>query len=302
MLSRFFNQHHPFLPLSIIAPVTILLFAIGCGSKTIDVATSHDHPASPDAPQTAFEEPADVLTEEMTHAENATDMAETHANHTAMALPPDGAAALATMLDAYFAIGNQLASDTMDDVNTNAYTIIEAFHTLEDEVSDELWNAHANHTEVIHDSAHELADLSDIKAGRIAYGSLSDAFNHFVAAVGVPASYQEPVYSYVCGMVADVPQGGMWLQTGLDVRNPYFGSAMLKCSSEKAQLPVASAKMSEHEQMMKEEGEHEHHHKPEGTFEHDEAHEHDAGKDEKYEHQQADSDKDEKHEHKHERK
>jgi hypothetical protein len=298
MLSRFFNQHHPFLSLNIIVPVTMLLFVIGCGSKTVDVATSHDHPASPDAPQAAFEEPVDSLTEEMTHAENSTDMAETHANHTAMALPPDGAVALTTMLNAYFAIGNQLASDTMDDVNTNASTIIEAFHTLEDEVSDELWNAHANHTEAIHDFAHELADLSDIKAGRIAYGSLSDAFNHFVAAVGVPASYQEPVYSYVCGMAADVPQGGIWLQTGLDVRNPYFGSAMLQCSSERTQLPAASAKMSEHEHMMKEEGEHEHHHNPE----HDEAHEHGADKDEKHEHEQADSDKDEKHEHKHERK
>ena len=46
MLSRTFNQH--------ILPILITLFlplAIGCGSKTVDLATSQDHPANPNAQQ-----------------------------------------------------------------------------------------------------------------------------------------------------------------------------------------------------------------------------------------------------------
>ena len=75
-------------------------------------------------------------------------------------------------------------------------------------------------------------------------------------------------------MASDVPQGGVWLQMGLNVRNPYFGSAMLKCHSEKAQLPVASTTMSEHENMehhehMRNKGEHEHHEEAEEPSEHE---------------------------------
>ena len=148
------------------------------------------------------------------------------------------------MLDADLAIGNQLASDTTDDVNAKAHAMIEALHTIEGEVPDELWNAHETHTETIHDTAHELGDLSDIKTARIAYGSLSDSFKHFIAAVGVPANYEKPIYSYVCGMAPDVPEAGIWLQTDESVRNPYFGSAMLRCHSAKTQMSVSGADMS----------------------------------------------------------
>ena len=143
------------------------------------------------------------------------------------------------------AIGHQLASDTMDEVNAKAHAIIEAFHTVKGEAPDDLWNAHEAHTEMIHDTAHELGDLSDIKAARIAYGSLSDSFKHFIAAVGVPANYGKPVYSYVCGMAPDVPKAGIWLQTDEPVRNPYFGSAMLRChTAQRMQMSASSADMS----------------------------------------------------------
>ena len=164
--------------------------------------------------------------------------------HSSTELSRDAAEALGAMLDAYLAIGNQLASDTMDDVSAKAHAMIEALHTVEGEVPDELWEAHETHTKTIHDTAHELGDLSDIKAARIAYGSLSDSFKHFIAAVGVPANYEKPIYSYVCGMAPDVPEAGIWLQTDEPVRNPYFGSAMLRCHSSKMQMSVSSTDMS----------------------------------------------------------
>ena len=176
-----------------------------------------------------------------------TEMHEGHegdAGHSSIELSPNGAEALGALLDAYIAIGDQLASDTMDDVNAKAHAMIEALHTVEGEVPDELWNAHEAHTEVIHDTAHELGDLSDIKAARIAYGSLSDSFKHFIAAVGVPANYGKPLYSYVCGMAPNVPKAGIWLQTDEPVRNPYFGSAMLRCHTAKEQMSASSEDMS----------------------------------------------------------
>lgn len=245
MLSQVFNGQ--------ILPILITLFlplAIGCGSKTVDLTTSQDHPANPNAQQGTAADHHNTPMAKM-HKENMpmTEMHEGDADHSSAALSPDGAEALGAMLDAYLAIGNQLASDTMDDVNAKAHAIIEAFHAVEAEVPAELWNAHEAHTEMIHDTAHKLGDLSDIKAARIAYGSLSDSFKHFIAAVGVPADYGKPVYSYVCGMAPDVPKAGIWLQTDTPVRNPYFGSAMLRCHAAKEQISVSSADMSDDKDM-----------------------------------------------------
>ena len=235
MLSRFFNQQ----ALSIFI-VVFLLVSIGCASKTVDLARSQDHPADPNGKHGTTPTHGSMPTAEMHEGDEG---------HSSTELSSAGMEALTTMLDAYLAIGDQLASDTMDNVSAKAHAMIEAFHTVEGEVPAELWNAHKVHTKMIYDTGHELGDLSDIKAARIAYGSLSDSFKHFIAAVDVPANYGQPVYSYVCGMVPDVPEAGIWLQTGESVRNPYFGSAMLRCHSAKTQMSVSSADMSGTEDM-----------------------------------------------------
>ena len=240
MLSRIFNQQ----ALSIFI-VVFLLVSIGCGSKTVDLATSPDHPANPNAQQGTPIDHDNMPLAKIHKADMP--MAETHegdADHRGTELSPDGAEALGVMLDAYIAIGDQLASDTMNDVNAKAHGMIEAFHAVEGEASAELWNAHQAHTKMIHDTGYELGDLSDIKAARIAYGSLSNSFKHFIAAVGVPVNYEKPIYSYVCGMAPDVPEAGIWMQTDESVRNPYFGSAMLRCHTAKTQMSVSTADMS----------------------------------------------------------
>lgn len=240
MLSRVFNQQ--VLPILI----TLLLpLAIGCGSKTVELATSQDHPADPNAQQGAAANQHKMAMAKMPkgHMPMA-GMHEGDAAHSSIELSPNATEALGAMLDAYLAIGNQLASDTMDDVNAQAHALIEAFHTVKGETPAELWNANETHTKMIHDTAHEIGDLSDIKAARIAYGSLSNSFKHFISAVGVPANYEKPIYSYVCGMAPDVPEAGIWLQTDEPVRNPYFGSAMLRCHTSKMQMSVSSADMS----------------------------------------------------------
>ena len=229
MLFRFFNQQ----TLSILIAL-FLLTTVGCGSKTVDLTISPDHPANPDSKHGTAPSHANMPMTEM-HGEQ----------HSSGELSPNGAEALAAMLDAYLAIGNQLASDTMEDVNTKAHAMLEAFQTVENEAPADLWSAHESHIKTIHDTGHQLGELSDIKAARIAYGSLSDSFKHFLDAAGVPANYEKAVYSYVCGMAADVPKAGIWMQTGEPVRNPYFGSAMLRCHTQKTQMSASSADMSD---------------------------------------------------------
>ena len=159
MLSRFFNQQ----VLSIFI-VVFLLVSIGCASKTVDLARSQDHPADPNGKHGTTPTHGSMPTAEMHEGDEG---------HSSTELSSAGMEALTTMLDAYLAIGEQLASDTMDNVSAKAHAMIEAFHTVEGEVPAELWNAHKVHTKMIYDTGHELGDLSDIKAARIAYGSLS---------------------------------------------------------------------------------------------------------------------------------
>ncbi len=243
MLFEFFHQHNRTLS---ILTVVFLIATIGCGSKTVDLTTSQDHPANPNAQQGAAADHHSMPMAKM-QKENMPmmEMHERDASHSSAELSPDGAEALGAMLDAYLAIGNQLASDTMEDVNTNAHAMLEAFHTVENEAPTDLRSAHESHIKTIHDTGHQLGDLSDIKAARIAYGSLSDSFKHFLDAAGVPANYEKTVYSYVCGMAPDVPRAGIWMQTGEPVRNPYFGSAMLRCHTQKTQMSGSSADMSD---------------------------------------------------------
>ena len=254
MLFKVFHQYNRILP---ILTVVFLLAAIGCASKTVDFTTSQDHPANPNAQQGALPDRHNMSMAEM-HKENMpmAEMDEGEAGHSSTELSPDGAEALEAMLDAYLAIGEQLASDTMEEVNAKAHAMIEAFHTVEDRAPAELLAAHESHTQTIHDTGHQLTDSSDIKSARIAYGSLSDSFRHLIAVVGVPTSYDKSIYSYVCGMAPDVPKAGIWIQTDAPVRNPYFGSAMLRCHSSKTQMSVSSPEMPSTKDM----GSHKHSH------------------------------------------
>lgn len=221
--------------------LAVFLFQIGCGAKTDDFAIPQTHPANAEAPQTVFAPLTDMVTSDMASHD------EDQEQHVTVSLSEESEDALGMMLDAYFAIGDQLASDTMENVNAKTQQMLEAFHTLENEAPGELWESHRDHTLAIHDYGHELGDVSDIKTARAIYGSLSEAVNHLVTPTGVPTKDEKPVYKYICGMAADIPQGGVWLQKGFPARNPYFGSSMLRCYSDQAQVSAAVTKESSHE-------------------------------------------------------
>lgn len=221
--------------------LAVFLLQIGCSAKFDEFVIAQDHPANADAPESAFYSAPDVMTSNMRSHEEETE-------HPIMvSLSEASEDALGMMLDAYFAIGDQLASDTMENVNAKTQQMLEAFHTLENEVPGDLWESHQDHTLAIHDYGHELGDVSDIKTARTIYGSLSEAVNHLVTPTGVPTKDEKPVYKYICGMAADVPQGGVWLQKGFPARNPYFGSSMLRCYSDQAQVAAAVTKEASHE-------------------------------------------------------
>ena len=97
--SRTTGQSVSTLTLGLIA---LFLFQVGCGGKTVEVAGTDDRPANAEAPQAAFEITTDVLTEDMASHEEEVE------HHAVVSLSEAGEEALTMMLDAYFAIGDQL--------------------------------------------------------------------------------------------------------------------------------------------------------------------------------------------------
>ena len=92
-----------------------------------------------------------------------------------------------------------------------------------------------------------MSQSEDLKSIREKFSLLSDETRVLINTFG-PDGF-ETVYHMHCPMVFD-GKGAMWLQNDKQVRNPYFGAAMLGCA-DRVEL-ISDVKMNEHK------GEHHH--------------------------------------------
>ncbi|MDX5482596.1 MAG: DUF3347 domain-containing protein, partial [Hymenobacteraceae bacterium] len=76
-------------------------------------------------------------------------------------------------------------------------------------------------------SATKIAEANDLEAQRQNLEQLSEAV--FSMAKAFDAADQTLYYQH-CPMALN-DQGGFWLSTNEEIRNPYFGDSMLKCGS-----------------------------------------------------------------------
>lgn len=156
------------------------------------------------------------------------------------ALPPEAERHLAEALTAYFEISAGLADDDASNLTAPAKRIADQIGALRQvKLGDEhFWHKHGPSVQTVLERASTLADAKDLKQARIEFGHLSPAIEQLLQATGVPQSYGQKVDALVCGMAKDVPQKGLWLQSGSEVRNPYMGQRMLRCQSKRYTLPV----------------------------------------------------------------
>ena len=143
---------------------------------------------------------------------------------------------LTETLDAYLALHDALASDKLDAAAAQAFST--AFDRAVAEAPAEdphLWHARSAEVNAVRDAAAALAGAGDLAAARAAFGEMSVPFVALVRAHGVPAGYD--LARFTCGMAQDVPEGGVWLQRDGELRNPYFGAAMLTCGRRDGALP-----------------------------------------------------------------
>lgn len=154
-------------------------------------------------------------------------------------LPQAASSALGELLDNYFAIGQRLAGDSLDDVAAPARQIVEAMDALLDvsiPVDAHFWRKHEE-AATIRGKALELASAQALEKARLLFADLSIALDKLVRATGVPPSFGRTVQELHCPMYRDGQGGTIWLQPGGDVRNPYYGSSMLGCFDKRITMP-----------------------------------------------------------------
>ncbi len=116
-----------------------------------------------------------------------------------------------------------------------------------------------------HAEAASLADLSeqadkiiaasDLKAARGAFHAISKDLAKMVEHIGT--SGKSDVLKMRCPM-AFGGKGGIWLQDGDDLANPYYGAAMYKCGAVQKTLALAKEATGRDDHGAKEEEHHDH--------------------------------------------
>jgi hypothetical protein len=122
--------------------------------------------------------------------------------------------ALKAVMTSYLEIQTALAADKVDGVKPAAAAIAKQAASM------------GTAGDAIAKAAKAVEDAADIKAVRTAFGPLSDA----VIAAAAAEQWKDAKDAKVayCPMVDK-----SWVQTGDQIRNPYYGSSMLTCGEFK---------------------------------------------------------------------
>jgi hypothetical protein len=154
-------------------------------------------------------------------------------------MPEAMSTGLTAMLDAYFEIGDRLASDSpagLDEPSRAVAAALDSVIGIEIPGNEHFWHEHTE-AATARGSALELIGVADIVTAREHFADLSVAIDTLVRATGVPPGYASPVQSVHCPMFREGQGGGTWLQPEGPVRNPFFGSMMLRCFDSRETIP-----------------------------------------------------------------
>lgn len=132
-----------------------------------------------------------------------------------------------TLVDPYLTIQKGLAGDDLPAAKAGAKSYLKAMKQ-----APHKGKAHMEAAD-LSAPAKTIAKSSDIKAARNAFLELSREVSSLVKHVGTTGD--TPLYLAKCPMAFD-NKGGIWMQSGKTVSNPYYGSMMLRCGSVQKQI------------------------------------------------------------------
>jgi len=160
------------------------------------------------------------------------------------AMPEAAAKALGGVLDGYFALGAKLADDSAQGLDAPARSVAEnmdALLKIEMPDAPHFWHEHGE-AAAVRGKALELVKATDLAAARELFADLSIALGKLLRAAGVPPAYGKRVVELHCPMYREGQGGNIWLQPEGEVRNPFYGKAMLGCFDRKVSVPLTGVK------------------------------------------------------------
>lgn len=136
--------------------------------------------------------------------------------------------ALKPLLEGYFSIKEDLANDDFDKAlksGKHIKTVLEKINmNLFEGNSHQVWMNFEKQMKTILESLNKQKDIEGLRSHFL---SLSDVLIQFIKQTG---PFEEIMYIQHCPM-ADSDQGADWLSLSKEIKNPYFGSMMLKCGA-----------------------------------------------------------------------
>lgn len=147
--------------------------------------------------------------------------------HPATSVPTAFRSDLTTVLQTYLAVHAALSRDDFGKTREAAGSMWSAVGAvravlLETAVG-AAWVAERN---ALLESMRRLAKAADLSAARTAFDPMSMSLERIIKRFGT--SREIPIHRFHCPMAFD-NRGAYWLQSGGEVENPYFGSAMFRC-------------------------------------------------------------------------
>lgn len=138
---------------------------------------------------------------------------------------------LTQLTEKYYAVKNALVASDAQKTAAAAKNVVVALKAvdmtlLEPEAHDQ-WMMLLN---PIKQSATGIGNKTDVEAQRKDFQTLSD---HLIEAVELFGLNRDKTYQAYCPMAFD-NEGAFWLSEIEDIKNPYFGDAMLTCGENKA--------------------------------------------------------------------
>ncbi|MFH4968919.1 efflux RND transporter periplasmic adaptor subunit [Gaetbulibacter sp. M240] len=137
---------------------------------------------------------------------------------------------LRMVFDRYTTLKDALVSGDSNQAKTDASAFLNALSKVDMKTLDqtEAHEAWMTLNKTLKTAGNALSETSDIKEQRNYFKPLSEGMVQAVSTFGI----NQKIYNQYCPM-ADNNKGAFWLSKDAEIRNPYFGKAMLTCGEIK---------------------------------------------------------------------
>ncbi len=122
---------------------------------------------------------------------------------------------LSQLLSSYFNIKNALVAGDATSAATNAGEFLKKVNTIDYKILSE------NNIHILAKDAGKITETKDLSKQRLVFASLSANMASIAKSLKLTT---QPVYLQYCPM-----KKASWLSAEKEIRNPYYGSAMLTC-------------------------------------------------------------------------